>query len=230
MKTIWIVDDDEEIIRAVQLMLKLLDCETLYFFSARPAAQALLDGERPDLFILDINMPGVSGIDFLEFLRRRKDLKNIPVVMLSTEAADVTVDQAMALGADAYVTKPVALDELEEAKMHYLFVSEIMRSGSRTVNDLRQAIDDFIIRLSALNGQEIDILFTIEADNEIKLHPLRLLNYYRIVRETAFNALRNTGATIVNMVVQISENENFCLTVRDNGHVEGDAHLSHANP
>jgi CheY-like chemotaxis protein len=115
MKTIWIVDDDEEMINAVQLMLKLLDCETRHFFSARPAAQTLLAGERPDLFILDINMPGVSGIDFLEFLRRRKDLKNIPVVMLSSEAADVLIDHAMALGADAYVTKPVALEELEEA-------------------------------------------------------------------------------------------------------------------
>ena len=60
-------------------------------------------------------MPGVSGIDFLEFLRRRKDLRNIPVVMLSTEAADLMVDHAMALGADAYVTKPVAIEELEEA-------------------------------------------------------------------------------------------------------------------
>jgi CheY-like chemotaxis protein len=115
MNNIWIVDDDEEMIRAVQLMLKLLDCETRAFLSARPAARTLLNGECPDLLILDINMPGVSGIDFLEFLRRRADMKNIPVVMLSTEASDVMVDQAMALGADAYVTKPVALDELEEA-------------------------------------------------------------------------------------------------------------------
>ncbi len=87
MKTVWIIDDDEEMIHAVRLMLKLLDCETRHFFSVRPAAQTLLDGERPGQFILDINMPGVSGIDFLEFLLRRKDLKNIPVVMLSTEAA-----------------------------------------------------------------------------------------------------------------------------------------------
>jgi DNA-binding NarL/FixJ family response regulator len=60
-------------------------------------------------------MPGVSGIDFLEFLHRRQDFKIIPVVMLSTEAADLMVDHAMDLGADAYVTKPVALEELEEA-------------------------------------------------------------------------------------------------------------------
>ena len=60
-------------------------------------------------------MPEVSGIDFLEFLRRRKDLKDIPVVMLSSEAADVMVARAISLGADVYVTKPVALEELEEA-------------------------------------------------------------------------------------------------------------------
>jgi CheY-like chemotaxis protein len=115
MTTVWIVDDDEEMIHAVQLMLKLLGCEVRYFFSARPAARALLDGMHPGLFILDINMPEVSGIDFLEFLRHREDLKDIPVVMLSSEASDVMVDKAMALGADAYVTKPVALEELEEA-------------------------------------------------------------------------------------------------------------------
>jgi CheY-like chemotaxis protein len=115
MKSIWIVDDDEDMIRAVQLMVKLLDCETRLFYSARLAAQTLLNGERPDLFILDINMPEVSGIDFLEFLRHRKNSADIPVIMLSTEAADVMVDKAMALGADAYVTKPVAIEELEVA-------------------------------------------------------------------------------------------------------------------
>ena len=115
MKKVWIVDDDEEMIHAVQLMLKLLDCETRYFFSPRPAAKALLDNECPDLLILDINMGEVSGIDFLEFLRRREEWKDLPVIMLSTEAADVMVDKALALGADAYVTKPVAIDELEEA-------------------------------------------------------------------------------------------------------------------
>jgi CheY-like chemotaxis protein len=115
MTTIWIVDDDQDMIGAIRLMIKLLDCDERHFFSARSSAQALLEGERPDLLILDINMPEVSGLDFLEFLRRRSDFKDLPVVMLSTEAADVTVDKAMAIGADAYVTKPVALDELEKA-------------------------------------------------------------------------------------------------------------------
>jgi len=115
MKTIWIVDDDEEMARAIKLMLKLLDCNAVSFLGARPAAQALLGGQQPDLLMLDINMPEVSGLDMLEFVRRRKEWKDLPVIMLSTEAADVTVDKAMALGADGYVMKPATIDELEKA-------------------------------------------------------------------------------------------------------------------
>ena len=114
-KQIWIVDDDEEMSRAVRLMVKLLDGETTAFFNARTAAQAVLDGRRPDLFILDINMPEVTGLDLLEFLRRRELTKHVPVVMLSTEASDVMIDRAKELGADAYVSKPVTIEELERA-------------------------------------------------------------------------------------------------------------------
>lgn len=113
MKLVWIVDDDEEMGRAISLMLKLLECETKYFFHPRPAAQSLLAGGNPDLLILDINMPEVSGLDMLEFLRRRKEWKHLPIIMLSSEAADVMVDKAMRMGADGYVMKPVTIDELE---------------------------------------------------------------------------------------------------------------------
>ncbi len=114
MKQIWIVDDDEEMIRAIRLMLKLLNCEVTSYLSARSAAAAFAKGNQPDLLILDINMPEVTGLDMLEFLRRRGDWNDMPIVMLSTEAADVTVDKALALGADGYVSKPVTIEELEK--------------------------------------------------------------------------------------------------------------------
>ncbi|HET7143622.1 MAG TPA: response regulator [Anaerolineales bacterium] len=113
MKLVWIIDDDKEMGEAISLMLKLLDCETIHFFHPRLAAQALLAGDKPDLVVLDINMPEVSGMDMLEFLRRRKEWKDLPVIMLSSEAADVTVDKAMKLGADGYVMKPVTIEELD---------------------------------------------------------------------------------------------------------------------
>jgi CheY-like chemotaxis protein len=115
MKQIWIVDDDEEMIRAVRMMLALLDCESTGFFHARLVVQAMQEGRHPDLMILDINMPEVTGLDLLEFLRRRAGTKNLPVVMLSTESSDVMMDRARELGADAYVSKPVTIEELERA-------------------------------------------------------------------------------------------------------------------
>ncbi|GAB4464794.1 MAG: hypothetical protein Kow0070_26860 [Anaerolineales bacterium] len=115
MRTVWTVDDDEEMNRAIGLMLKLLDCEVTAFHTIRAAAQMIVSGRQPDLLILDINMPEVTGLDMVEFLRRRPDTKDLPIVMLSSETADVMVDRAMQLGADAYVTKPVTLEELEKA-------------------------------------------------------------------------------------------------------------------
>ncbi|HSL28359.1 MAG TPA: response regulator [Anaerolineales bacterium] len=115
MRHIWIVDDDAEMNHAIGLMLNLLDCEVRSFHSARPAAQTLLTGKTPDLLILDIGLPEVSGLDLLEFLRRRKEWKSLPIVMLSSEAADSMIEKALRLGADTYLVKPVTLEELDKA-------------------------------------------------------------------------------------------------------------------
>lgn len=115
MPLAWYTDDDEEMIRAIRLMLNLLGYETRSFYSARSAARTLLAGECPDLMILDINMPEVTGIDLLEFVRRRAQWNHLPIIMLSSDSTDVQVDQAMALGADAYIFKPVTIEELETA-------------------------------------------------------------------------------------------------------------------
>jgi len=94
-------------------MLELLEFEVKTWRDARGAAQALLAGQRPDLIVLDINMPEVTGMDFLEFIGMRKELQGLRVIMLSTEASDVRVDQAMQLGASGFVSKPVTIEELE---------------------------------------------------------------------------------------------------------------------
>ena len=115
MKKVWIVDDDQEMSTAMSMMLKLLNCETVTFLNARSAVKTMQTGKRPDMLVLDINMPEFTGLDLLEYLRRHPEWENLPIVMLSSEAADVTVDEAMALGADSYVMKPVVLEELEKA-------------------------------------------------------------------------------------------------------------------
>jgi DNA-binding response OmpR family regulator len=111
---IWSVDDDQEMSEAVGLMLKLLGFKTRAFGDARSTAKALLAGERPVLMLLDINMPEVSGLEMLEFIRSRPPLKKLPVLILSSNATDTDVERALQMGANGYLVKPVSLEELEQ--------------------------------------------------------------------------------------------------------------------
>jgi len=115
MRDVWVVDDDEEMSRAVGMMLELLDCKVTAFKSVRSAARTLVAGRIPDLILLDVNMPEISGLDMIEFLRRRPQTQDLPIVMLSSEATESIIDRAMELGADSYITKPVSVEELDKA-------------------------------------------------------------------------------------------------------------------
>ena len=113
MKTAWYIDDDQDMIQAISLMMGLLDFEVKPFLNARTAAGEL-QFSQPDLLILDVNMPEVSGIDMLEFVRRKPELNHLPIVMLSSEHTDAQVEEALQKGADAYVLKPATMEELEK--------------------------------------------------------------------------------------------------------------------
>lgn len=111
----WLVDDDAEMAAAIALMLKLLDFQTRSFLDAPSAAQALLAQQPCDLILLDLNMPQVSGQDFLEFMRQRAEFAAVPVLILSSEFNEVTMQALLQAGANGYITKPVSLAELAAA-------------------------------------------------------------------------------------------------------------------
>ncbi|MEV7993580.1 response regulator [Streptomyces sp. NPDC086077] len=71
--------------------------------------------QRPDLIVLDLNMPRMNGREFLAVVKEDPDLRTIPVVVLTTSAAPDDVSGAYRHHANAYVTKPVNLAEFEEA-------------------------------------------------------------------------------------------------------------------
>ncbi|MFJ4834332.1 response regulator [Streptomyces sp. NPDC088747] len=70
---------------------------------------------RPDLIVLDLNMPRMNGRDLLKVLKSDDDLQTIPVVVLTTSTAPDDVTGAYSSHANAYVTKPVNLEEFEQA-------------------------------------------------------------------------------------------------------------------
>jgi DNA-binding response OmpR family regulator len=115
LKIAWSIDDDAEIGYIIRLMLKAMGFEARSFLHPREAVQLMMRGISPDLIVLDMNMPGVTGIDVIEFIRSRAGWDHIPIIILSVESANEMVERAMNLGADGYIFKPMTLDELEEA-------------------------------------------------------------------------------------------------------------------
>ncbi|RJP16169.1 MAG: response regulator [Candidatus Abyssobacteria bacterium SURF_5] len=69
------------------------------------------DAPRPDLILLDLNLPRKDGREVLEELKRDQDLKNIPVVILTVSKAEEDVLKTYNLNANAYIVKPVDLDQ-----------------------------------------------------------------------------------------------------------------------
>ena len=67
---------------------------------------------RPDLILLDLNMPRKDGREALKEIRLQEELRNIPVIVFSTSRADTDIKLVYSLGANSFVTKPVAFDSL----------------------------------------------------------------------------------------------------------------------
>ena len=115
MQTVWMVDDDADITQAMERMMRLLGYQLRGFPNAGKAGMAILSGERPALILIDVNMPEVSGLDLLSFIRSRASWNDVPAIMVSAETADVAVDEAIRRGADAYLFKPSTLGEVRKA-------------------------------------------------------------------------------------------------------------------
>jgi CheY-like chemotaxis protein len=73
-----------------------------------------VDARRPDLVLLDLNMPRMDGRQLLAVVKADEDLRRIPVVVLTTSRAPDDISSSYELHANAYVTKPMSLDELTE--------------------------------------------------------------------------------------------------------------------
>lgn len=72
------------------------------------------DAKRPDLILLDLNMPKKNGNEVLQEIRQDPTLRTIPVVILTTSDADEDIMNTYALGANCYITKPVGLEQFKK--------------------------------------------------------------------------------------------------------------------
>jgi CheY-like chemotaxis protein len=75
---------------------------------------AFRDAPRPDLILLDLNLPGLSGREVLSAIKEDRSLRTIPVVILTSSSAEADIVETYDLGANCYVTKPVDLKAFQE--------------------------------------------------------------------------------------------------------------------
>jgi two-component system OmpR family response regulator len=106
---VMIIDDEAGVRELLGDALKLAGFETVTAADAM-VAQTLLRSTKPDLLIVDINMPMMDGFEFIERIRSNGD--NTPALMLSARGDRADVTRGLTLGADDYVTKPFGLEEL----------------------------------------------------------------------------------------------------------------------
>ena len=110
-KTILIADDEPNIVLSLEFLLQEAGYRTVVARDGQEALDALAR-EVPDLILLDVMMPRLSGFDVCQRIRENPAWQAIRVVMLSAKGREVEIHKGLALGADAYVTKPFAIKDL----------------------------------------------------------------------------------------------------------------------
>jgi|SRR5215216_1319060 len=113
-KTVLIIEDEEDAAELFAEMMRVSGFRVLKTFNSTPALAMMAD-EKPDVVILDIMMPEISGLDLLRQMRRDPKLAGIPAVVVSAKSMPADIKNGMEAGASSYLTKPVGFLDLKEA-------------------------------------------------------------------------------------------------------------------
>jgi DNA-binding response OmpR family regulator len=108
---ILVADDDVDIRELVEFKLSTLGHEVVVVADGAAAVDACR-AQRPDLAVLDVMMPGVSGLEAIRVIRADPRLADLPVILLTARAQESDVETGFDSGADDYITKPFSPREL----------------------------------------------------------------------------------------------------------------------
>lgn len=110
---ILVVDDEPDLVSTIQCRLEWCNCEVITAANGREGLEKA-ENDRPDLILLDTNMPVMNGHEMLKHLRGNSDLKDIPVIMVTVICEPQDIATTSSYGIADYVTKPFDFAELME--------------------------------------------------------------------------------------------------------------------
>lgn len=108
---VLIVDDEANIVISLEFLMEQAGYTVAV---ARTGDEAIeqIERFRPDLVLLDVMLPGVNGFDILQRVRQQPERKGMAIIMLTAKGREVEITTGLALGADAYITKPFSTRDL----------------------------------------------------------------------------------------------------------------------
>ena len=109
--SILLVDDEPNILLSLEFLMKRAGYEVRTATDGEAALQAVAD-TPPDLILLDVNMPKRDGFEVCQTIRANSQWKNVRIVMLTAKGRDVEREKGLSLGADGYITKPFATQDV----------------------------------------------------------------------------------------------------------------------
>lgn len=149
---IVVVEDEEDILELIEYNLTKEGYEVIGFLNTKSVEQ-MLSEESVDLLIMDRNLPGVEGSEFVQALR--KDGFVTPVIYLSAKGLESEIEEGFMRGADDYITKPFNMKEL------LLRIKAILRRTSKKVDEGVLAYRDLVLNKSSrtlsVEGKDVDV-------------------------------------------------------------------------
>jgi len=150
--SIVVVDDEEDLLELLEYNLQKEGYETIGFLNTKNVVQ-ILDEEEIDLLIMDRNLPGVEGSEFIAGLRENG--YSIPVIFLSAKDKDENIEEGFLRGGDDYITKPFNMKEL------ILRVKSILKRTSHKRVEEKLSYRDLVLdkstRTLVVGGENIDV-------------------------------------------------------------------------
>lgn len=216
MNTILIVDDSPVNLRHISSLLRE-HYETRIAVRGSDALQMLQEGYRPDLILLDIEMPGMSGYEVCSYVKANTETLHIPVVFLTSRNTEDDEELGLKLGGADFLTKPVRPAILLARVNNLILIERAKTLLSQRNTVLEAEIADSSKSIAIANESLVDALIYLSEyrDNETGAHILRTAKYVETLGLHLTEKHRYRGYLTENDVLMIAK----CAPLHDIGKI-----------
>lgn len=222
---VYVIEDEESISKLVCLYLSKSGIETKAFFKAEDALIELQSHHYPDLIILDLNLPGMSGFDFLEKFRKEHKA-TIPVMIVSARDADEDIIKGLGYGADEFVTKPFSprvLVARVQANLRRQNLATAQNENSLCFGDFTLLLNSCVLKKGPdkipLSVKEYDVLEYLVKNSGTILSPEKIYNDVWKVKYGDITAVAVYIQRLRKKLEQNSEGKEFIKTEFGKGYI-----------